>query len=95
MTSLKDLAGWFEDGKAEGATHMIVICDTFDHDDYPCYVRPGDDFWAKYDSFDGKNMQRIMEVYDLRKPWASQIRGRSHNTPPRSQPGVDRVGKQP
>ena len=82
--SLKDIAGWWETGKAEGAAYMIVVCDTFDYDDYPHWVMPTEDFWKIYDDYDGKSMQRIMEVYDFSKPWASQSTGRVYNTPPRA-----------
>lgn len=83
--SLKDIAGWFQDGLDEGHAYMIVVCDTFDHEDYPHYVhaREAHEFWSHYDYYDGKNMQRIMEVYDLSKPWSQQSQGRVMNTPPR------------
>ncbi len=83
-TSLKDIAGWWEEGKAEGAAFMIVVCDTFDHEDYPVWIAPGEDFYAKYDHYNGQNMQRIMEVYDFSKPWATQAGRRAFNLPPRS-----------
>jgi hypothetical protein len=79
--SLSDIAGWFERGKKGGSLYMIVVCDTFDHDDYPVYVDPGEDFWSVHAEYNGKNMQRIMEVYDLNKPWTSQSTGRVFNTP--------------
>ena len=88
MASLKDIAGWFEDGKARKAAYMIVVCDTFDHDDYPVYTNAGDEFWAKYDAVNCQNMQRIMEVYDLDKPWSEQTAGRVWNVPP--QPALRR-----
>ncbi len=62
---------------------MIVVCDSFDHEDYPVYVDPGEDFWDVFAEYSGKNMQRIMEVYDLQKPWTQQIDGRVMNTPPK------------
>lgn len=77
------LKEWFDRGVEEGASHMIVVCDTFDHEDYPVYVGQGEDFWKKYDQYDGKDMQRIMEVYDLSKSWESQRNGRVRNMPPR------------
>lgn len=80
--SLQDIAEWFERGKQDGATHLIVVCDTFDHDDYPVYTSEPH-FWQQYDAYNGKNMQRIMEVYDLRKPWSEQTKGRVWNVPPR------------
>ena len=42
-------------------------------------------FWEKYNEFDGKNMQRIMEVYDLKQDRTAQVEasGMVFNTPPR------------
>lgn len=80
--SLKDLAGWFQEGLDRKAAYMIVVCDTFDHDDYPVYTNEGSEFWLKYKAVDGQNMQRIMEVYDLSKPWSQQTSGRVWNVPP-------------
>jgi hypothetical protein len=41
----QDIIGWLDRGKAQGATHVIVVCDTFDWDDYPVFAhavkRPG------------------------------------------------------
>jgi hypothetical protein len=80
MSSLREIANWWERGKAEGAAFMIVVCDTFDYEDYPVYTQLAD-FWPQYDDHDGKNMQRIMEVYDFSKPWTEQTSGRVMNMP--------------
>lgn len=64
-TSRAELSAWFDRGLAEGATHMIVVCDTFDHEDYPVYVKATEDLREKTKEFDGVNMQRIMEVYSM------------------------------
>jgi hypothetical protein len=92
--SLRDIADWFQRGVDEGATHMIVVCDTYDYDDYPVYIEPKMDFWKEYGRYDGKNMQRVMKVYDLKMPWSQQIAGRVRNTPPRSQPDDPQVHAQ-
>ena len=86
-TSLKDLAGWFEDGLARKATHMIVACDTFDHTDFPVYVEPGQDFWKVFGEYhiQPDKMLRVMEVYDLKKPWSQQSTGRVWNVPGESE----------
>ena len=86
--SLKDIAGWFQDGLEQHAAYMIIVCDTFDHEDYPHYVTKAEasNFWSHYYYYDDKNMQRIMEVYDLQKPWSQQSQGRVMNTPPRPSP---------
>lgn len=79
--SLKDIAGWFEDGKNDKASFMIVMCDSFDHEDYPVYVYAPAQFAGVYAEKEKAPMQRIMEVYDLGKPWREQTTGRVFNCP--------------
>jgi hypothetical protein len=87
MTTANDIREWFDEAKRIGSTHMIVVCDTFDHEDYPIGVyRPivGDEQCLReYDAHNGTNMQRVMEVYDLRKSWESQSSGLTMNLPER------------
>jgi len=66
MTTKQELVAWFNRGVEQGATHMIVVVDTFDHEDYPVYVSPDQDARTVAAKYNGANMQRIMEVYDLR-----------------------------
>jgi hypothetical protein len=42
---------------------MLVICDTFDHDDYPVYVSSVEE--ARKKAENPGSMQRLMEVYNL------------------------------
>jgi hypothetical protein len=56
---------WLLEGKETGATHLIVVCDTFDHDDYPVYVMPDEDVREVEARYNGQSMQRVMEVYWL------------------------------
>lgn len=74
-TSREDIRGWLEAGILMKATHCIVVVDTYDHDDYPVYVKPGENVKAKYDEYiQGKHsMQRVMEVYSLRKDIEPQL----------------------
>ena len=83
--SKKTTQEWFQEGVKEGASHMIVVCDTFEYEDYPVYIKPEEDFWKAYESYDEVNMQHIMEVYDLAKEFEEQFDGalRAKNTPPR------------
>lgn len=92
---IKEIAGWFQDGLDQKAAYMIVVCDTFDHDDYPVYTNDGEQFWIKHDAVNGQNMQRIMEVYDLNQSWQSQADGRVMNTPPRPAPRTTCSGVDP
>lgn len=64
-TTQADIRCWLEEGKKQKATHVIVVCDTFDWDDYPVYVTAGQDVHKVHAEYSGKNMQRVMEVYSL------------------------------
>lgn len=74
-TTQNDIRGWLNEGKKQGATHMLVVCDTYDHEDYPVYVKAGQsakDLHAEY--VQGKHsMQRVMECYSLGKDIEPQL----------------------
>lgn len=72
-TTQGDILGWLKDGKRLGATHLLVICDTFSHEDYPVYVNPGQDPKKIAAEHDGRNMQRLMEVYAIHLDWKQQL----------------------
>lgn len=72
-TTKQEISEWFDSGVAEEATHMIVVCDTFDHEDYPVFVSPEEDVHKRAKEFDGKEMQRIMEVYNLKMDKEEQL----------------------
>lgn len=64
----------------EGATHMLVVCDQFDHDDFPEYwpdpARPelaGKTLREHVDELDGRELTMVHEVYDLRLDHFSQL----------------------
>ena len=72
-TTKEDIQGWIKEGQDKGATHLIVVCDTFEYEDYPVYVMPGEDPIIKYNSYNGSNMQKVMEVYNLHKDLNKQL----------------------
>jgi hypothetical protein len=83
-TSREDIERWLREGKRQNATHVIVVCDTFDWEDYPVFVLPGEDAKekaAEYGKNDesglptlaNSNMQKVMEVYSLRIPLEPQL----------------------
>lgn len=82
-TTRQEIQRWFEHGIKKNASVMLVVCDTFDHDDYPVYIMFGQDARRTADLYDGKNMQRLMEVYNLRLDMQPQLQAhRSWNWPP-------------
>lgn len=64
-TSRQEIERWIKRGKDQNATHVIVVCDTFDYEDYPVFVKEGQDVRKVFEAYSGKNMQRVMEVYNL------------------------------
>lgn len=73
MTTATEIATWFDGGVRRGATHMLVVCDTFDHDDYPVYCLDDADAIKQHAHYTTASMQRVMEVYDLRMDRATQL----------------------
>jgi hypothetical protein len=69
--SRADIESWFNSGVAEGHTHMVVVCDTFDHEDFPAYFDSAED--AREKVAKPSSMERIMEVYYLKDPLDEQI----------------------
>jgi sugar phosphate isomerase/epimerase len=61
----EDIKGWLEEAQKRGATHLIVACNTFDHDNYPVYVMPNQDIHWEIAQRRGQNMQTIDEVYNM------------------------------
>lgn len=71
-TTKDDIRAWIKQAP-EGATHMIVVTDTFDWEDYPKYVMPGQDIQKAVDSVNGPNMTKAMEVYNLAMDHEAQV----------------------
>ena len=72
-TTRGDIRLWIDRAKAEGATHMLVVCDTYDYTDYPVSVKPDQDAREVFKRYDGPNMAKVMEVYDLRIDTEAQL----------------------
>lgn len=83
-TTREDIVKWLADAP-DGTGYMIVMCDTFDWDDYPVYVPVGE---APKDKCGG-SMQKPMECYDLRIDFKYQVaQERAWNWGPQGAPGV-------
>lgn len=70
MTTVSTIRSWITKGLRKKATHVIVMCDTYDHDDYPVYVYEGENPREKAPV---GNMQRILECYSLKLPIEAQL----------------------
>lgn len=76
MANRLDILCWFDEGVRKGATHLVVVCDTFEYEDYPIYVMPTDNLAEVTAKHNGPNMQRVSGVYDLRKNKTEQLDAR-------------------
>jgi hypothetical protein len=73
---------WFDKGKAQGATHLLVFCDTFNFEQYPVYVFAPETWDAVVKCKDNVNMQRVEERYDLAQGFEPQARSYNRSLPP-------------
>ncbi len=72
-TTQEDIRGWIKRGQEQNATHLIVVCDTFEHDDYPVFVSDKENVREVYEEYNNKNTQRVMEVYNLKQDIEKQL----------------------
>jgi len=68
-----DLIKWFQKGVRNNQSHMIVVCDTYDYDDYPVYINSLEEFEEEYKRVISHSSETIMEVYDLKMDMDSQM----------------------
>lgn len=59
---------WLKEGQERGATHVIVVSDTYDHTYSPTYVMPGEDPRQK-----AEEVGSVKEVYSLLHDIESQL----------------------
>lgn len=71
--SREDVKNWIYAAKKRGATHMIVTCDTYEWEDYPVDVMPGESLTQKFSDNNGPNMTKVMEVYAMHLPLDAQL----------------------
>lgn len=79
-TTKQIIREWLELYKDSGATHLIIVCDTFSYEDYPVPVMPGDDVREVEEDHQG-NMQHVMEIYNFSMDIEEQLNkeGRAYN----------------
>lgn len=72
-TTQEEIRQWLERGKKQNATHVVVVCDTYDWEDYPVFVTVGQDVHKTVKAY-SKDMQKVMEVYNLNMDLEIQLR---------------------
>ena len=69
----QDISRWFDRALRNNQKYMLVVCDQFDYEDYPLYANDPIEAKEKYAEFNGNNMQKVMEVYDMSVDRNSQL----------------------
>lgn len=62
-TTKEDIRRWIERGRETGATHLIVVADTWDWEDYGVYVYAPNDARHEQTYQNSREYTKVMEVY--------------------------------
>ena len=47
--------------------YIVVICDTFDYEDYPVFAETYEEAIQQANEYDKKSMQEVMGIYNISK----------------------------
>ena len=62
------------DGNTGKYSHVIIVCDTFDYEDFPVYVENGEDINQLVEKYNDYNkMSKIMEIYNYNLDLEKQL----------------------
>ena len=53
--------------------YLIIVCDTFENENYPVFAISDKDALDKFNTYSGKDMQRVDEVYNLTEDRDEQL----------------------
>jgi hypothetical protein len=74
-TSVEQIREWLREGIEMGATHVIVVLDTFDYDASPEYVMPGEDAKKMAAEIEAEDLGcKVKEVYNLSGDLEAQLK---------------------
>ncbi len=57
-----DVNRWIDTAKSKGCKFIISVCDTFDWDDFPVYIKDLNELILRVDNYDGVDMKKINEI---------------------------------
>lgn len=74
-TTQNDIREWLD--RAEpNHTHMMVVCDQFDYEDFPVFITATEtEARRRVSEYNGRDMTRVMEIYDLKSDLEDQLSG--------------------
>lgn len=72
-TTMNDIKEWIDRYDSSKYSHVVIVCDTYDYGDYPVSVDIGTDVKDVINEYNGKEMQRVIEVYNLSMDLEEQL----------------------
>ena len=75
-TTRNDIRNWLNRPETKESTHMVVVCDTFDYNDYPVFVSNNENVHDVIKKYSNMEMSRVMEVYNLSMDIEAQLQER-------------------
>lgn len=73
MTTKEDIREWLRRNEGGAYSHMIVACDTYDHSDYPVYVKKTEDIDDRLKEIRAQEMTVVMEYYSYSMDLETQL----------------------
>lgn len=74
MTTKNELKEWFETiGSPQQHSHMIVVTDTYDYEDYPVYVKLSENVHDVLAKIGNQSMSKITEIYSYSQSILPQL----------------------
>ena len=71
----KEIKGWVDELFANPEyTHLVVACDTWDYDNYPVFVKQGEDVREVYNEHVKGDFNKVDEVYSRNHDRDEQMR---------------------
>ena len=74
IASIEDIKRWLGQAQEKACTHLMIVCDTYDYSDYPVFITSAMDVTKEYENRHQKNMQEVMEVFNLSMDIEEQLR---------------------
>ncbi len=65
-TIQEDTKRWIKEGKKQKAAYLLIVCDRFNYENYPVYVKKNESLEEKKNQY-SIHMQSIDDIIDLRK----------------------------
>lgn len=93
-TTPEDIRSWLKAGGSH-YSHMIVVTDEFDYEDYPVYVQRSEDVNEIIKRYQDAQLSKVMEVYDLSMSHDDQLNEKRAWHPTAKAPENDMPSKYP